>query len=156
MKKKKVSYQKIETDTEIRINEVIDFHVKVNPNAHYLLVGQEIDGYVGIGVHEYSKFEELLINLPRLFNNLQAEGEWYISLYEIQPDTPIYYKKGRPVFPYPKRGKRIMYINYMNGTPDEVYLYPNRVLFYIYHYEKYNDPPMEFKIYINLHIEYPE
>jgi hypothetical protein len=38
MKKRITSYTKTITVVEIRIEEVIDFYVKINPIAHYLLV----------------------------------------------------------------------------------------------------------------------
>jgi hypothetical protein len=106
-------------------------------------------------MHKYSKFEELLTNFPILFHNLKARGEWYITLYEIQPDTTIYFKRDGSCFPYPKRGKKVMYISYMDGTPDEVYLYSSKVVFYNYCYINYTKPPMAFTTYINLNIEYP-
>ena len=78
----------------------------LSSTSKFVLVGNNIDGYISVNSIVFESFEELKINLPVIVDNIQFYGEWDLKLYaifgEIEFDTLYDYycipKSGELIF----------------------------------------------------------
>jgi hypothetical protein len=83
-----------------------------NRFSKFVLIGNNIDGFVNIKLVEFKNFEEVKKKLPSIINALNFEGEWNLSLYQIPDNLIIKHLYGYYIAP--KRGKLILELTYMN------------------------------------------
>lgn len=92
-------------------NRVRNFN-KFRPESKFLVIGNDIDGKVNVGIKEFTSFEELKIKLPEIIKKLKFEGEWVIELYQIPDNYQIIKQYG--YYKVPKPAKKVLKINYMD------------------------------------------
>ncbi|GEM_PF-4974528 len=80
--------------------------------SKFVLIGNNIDGFVNVNIVEFANFEEVKFNLPRILMNLRYEGEWNLSLYQIPDNFRVRHLYG--YYRVPFRGKLILDLSYMN------------------------------------------
>ena len=80
--------------------------------SKFVLIGNDIDGFVNVNIVEFSNFEEVKSKLPKVLMNLRYEGEWNLSLYQIPDNFKVKNLYGRYRVPF--RGKLILDLSYMN------------------------------------------
>jgi hypothetical protein len=89
-----------------------DFKRTIDVNAKFLLIGNNIDGYVDIDQIIFHSFDELKAKLPQILIKLECSGEWEINLYQITKPYKIVKKYG--YFKTPSHGKLLIQHSYMD------------------------------------------
>jgi len=84
-----------------------------NPFSRFVLIGNNIDGFVNVGIIEFENFEVLKTRLPNIIKNLNFAGEWDLKLYQIPDQLQI--KQLYGYYKVPKIGKLILEYSYMNA-----------------------------------------
>ena len=80
--------------------------------SKFVLIGNNIDGFVNVNIVEFGNFEEVKFNLPGILGNLRYEGEWHLTLYQIPDNFKVKHLYG--YYRVPFRGKLILDLSYMN------------------------------------------
>lgn len=114
------------------MSEIINFSEQsykrtINFDAKFLLVGNNIDGWVDIDFVEFDNFEDLKSKFSNLICNINCTGEWDLKLYEV-PNSYILIKK----FGYykePEQGALIFEHNYMSYPIKKVIFLENKIQF---------------------------
>lgn len=74
--------------------------------SKFLLIGNNIDGFVRFGIQEFENFEEVKKKLPKIIEELKYEGEWKLSLYQVADNYRISYQyeyyRVLPEYKFPK------------------------------------------------------
>ena len=84
-----------------------------NPFSRFVLIGNNIDGFVNVGIIEFENFEVLKTRLPNIIKNLNFAGEWDLKLYQIPDQLQI--KQLYGYYKVPTIGKLILEYSYMNA-----------------------------------------
>jgi hypothetical protein len=84
----------------------------LNRFSKFVLIGNNIDGFVNIDVVEFENFDEVKMKLPSIVKSLKFEGEWNLSLYQIPDNFKIKHLYGYYIVP--QKGKLILELSYMN------------------------------------------
>jgi len=91
-----------------------------------VLIGNNIDGRVNVGIDEFSNYQEAMAELPGIIRNLEFGGEWNLSFYQIPDDFRIKMLYG--YYKVPKKGKRVFEFGYMQaGEQNEIFLTPGLI-----------------------------
>jgi len=85
---------------------------KINKDSPFLLVGNNIDGYIDIDIIGFENFIDVESRLLSILSNLECRGEWDVKLYQIEKPYRIYKKYG--YYKYPTKSKLIYEHSYMN------------------------------------------
>jgi hypothetical protein len=85
--------------------------------SKFLLVGNNIDGYVDIGVVEFNYFQEVIEQLPTLLEKMECTGEWNLKFFQVPDSYKLCEKYG--YYKYPSRGKLIFELTY-DRTPLQI------------------------------------
>ncbi len=93
--------------------------------SKFLLVGNNIDGFVGIDLVEFENFEDLKSRLPLLLSNLECWGEWELKLFQVTKPYSIIKKYG--YFKTPSRGKLLLEYSYMDYQIKSVEFLANKI-----------------------------
>lgn len=89
--------------------------------SKFLLIGNNIDGFVRFGIQEFENFEEVKKKLPKIIEELKYEGEWKLSLYQVADNYRISYQY--EYYRVPNRGKMVFELSYMNtGIINKVFV----------------------------------
>jgi hypothetical protein len=80
--------------------------------SKFLLAGNNIDGRVNVWTEVFQNFEEVKIRLPEIYANLEYEGEWDTSLYQVPDEFRIHHRWG--YYKYPNRGRLVFNYSYMD------------------------------------------
>jgi len=80
--------------------------------SKFVLIGNNIDGFVDVGLREFENFEDVKSRLPNIIKNLNYAGEWDLKLYQIPDQLKI--KRLYGYYKVPLRGKLILEFSYMN------------------------------------------
>jgi len=83
-----------------------------NRFSKFVLIGNNVDGYVNVDFIEFQNFEEVKKLLPPVIKSLKFEGEWKLSFYQISGNLKI--KRLYGYYRVPARGKLILEMTYMN------------------------------------------
>ena len=94
-------------------------------DAKFLLLGNNIDGFVDIKMEEFENFEDLKSRLPQMLLHLESWGEWELNLYQITKPYRIIRKYG--YFKTPSRGKLILKHSYMEHRMKSIEIFPNQI-----------------------------
>ncbi len=92
--------------------EVIKKVVKgFNRFSKFILLGNNIDGFVSVDFQEFDNFQLVIEQLPDIVKNLDYRGEWDLRLFQVPKDYTIdilygYYK-------VPSKGTMIFELTYM-------------------------------------------
>lgn len=78
--------------------------------SKFLLIGNNIDGYVDIGVVEFNHFQEVIEQLPTLLEKMECSGEWDLKFFQV-PDSYKICEKYE-YYRYPSRGRLIFELRY--------------------------------------------
>jgi hypothetical protein len=97
----------------------------INFDAKFLLIGNNIDGYVDIKKIEFENFESLKEKLPEILMNLECRGEWNVSLYQIL--KPYTLRKKHGYYNVPSHGKLIFEHSYMDYPIKTINFLPNKI-----------------------------
>ena len=97
----------------------------IDINAKFLLLGNNIDGYVDIKIEEFKNFEDLKSRLPKMLLNIESWGEWELNLYQITKPFRIIKKYG--YFKTPSRGKLILKHSYMEHRMKSISFLPHKI-----------------------------
>lgn len=100
---------------------------KINPNAKFIMIGNNIDGNVDFDFCEFQNFEQLKLNLLNYLQNLKACGEWRIELYQVT--KPYTIKRRYGYYKYPSRGKLIFTHSYMDCPIKEIIFQNKQIIF---------------------------
>jgi hypothetical protein len=90
-----------------------------------LLVGNNIDGFVGIDLVEFENFEDLKSRLPLLLYNLECRSEWNVKLYQITKPYKILKKYG--YYKTPSHGELLLEYSYMDHPIKSLQFLPNKI-----------------------------
>lgn len=100
---------------------------KIDKHSKFILIGNNIDGIVQFNFCEFANFEEVKEKLPQTLYDLEAWGEWNLSLYQVPENYKIRRKYG--YYKYPNRGKHIYSHTYMDLPIKDVHFKRNSILF---------------------------
>lgn len=78
--------------------------------SKFVLIGNNIDGWVDIGIVNFDSFQEVIENLPSLLENFSCSGEWNLTFYQVPDNYNIKQKYG--YYNYPSKGRVIFEITY--------------------------------------------
>ena len=98
---------------------------RIDIGSKFLLIGNNIDGYVNIDIKEFQNFNELRSILPLLLSNLECSGEWNVKLFQITKPYKIIKKYG--YFKTPSHGKLILEHSYMDYPIKSINFLPNKI-----------------------------
>lgn len=91
--------------------------------SKFVLIGNNIDGYVNVDVEEFLDFHAATKRLPEIFKTLDFAGEWNVSFYQVPNNWKIALKYG--YYKVPKMGKKVFSFGYMHcGDENEIFLTP--------------------------------
>lgn len=88
-----------------------------NRFSKFVLLGNNIDGYVNFRKEVFRDFDEVMERLPKIFSELRYEGEWDIHLYQVPDDFRISYIYGG-YYQKPSKGRRVFCFSYMEAGED--------------------------------------
>jgi hypothetical protein len=94
-------------------------------NSKFLIIGNNIDGYVNIDIEEFDNFEDLKHKLPGLLTKINCSGEWDLKLFQIAKTYKIIKKYG--YYKTPSHGKLIFAHNYMDYPIKSVKFETNKI-----------------------------
>jgi hypothetical protein len=99
------------------MSETINYNAQsykrsIDYNSNFILIGNNIDGYVSIDSITFAGFEDLKLRLPQIFDNLEYFGEWDLKLYQVCNSSKIIKKYG--YYKIPNSGKLLFEYNYMD------------------------------------------
>jgi hypothetical protein len=57
--------------------------------SSFVLIGNNIDGFVNVDVITFNNYEEAMKVLPGIFNTLEFAGEWDLSFYQVPNNFTI-------------------------------------------------------------------
>jgi hypothetical protein len=103
------------------------FTRKINPEASFILIGNNIDGSVDFQFREFKDFDTVKKELPDILYNLKGQGEWDLKLYQVNNKFSISKKYG--YYKVPKRGKLVYTHSYMDCPIKNVQIKKNSILF---------------------------
>jgi hypothetical protein len=83
-----------------------------NKFSKFVLIGNDIDGFVNVDIIEFENFDSVKSYLPNIIKNLNYAGEWDLKLYQI--DTQLKIKLLYEYYRVPSKGKLILALSYMN------------------------------------------
>lgn len=99
-------------NTELYFDEK-NYKRKIDPSAKYILIGNNIDGFVDFKFFEFDNFESVKEKLFDILTNIECAGEWDIKLYQVAPNYKI--KRLYGYYKVPQKGKLIFTHSYMNS-----------------------------------------
>jgi len=99
----------------------------INLDSQFVLIGNNIDGSVNFDLHFFINFDDVKENLESILLNIQGEGEWDISLYQVNENIKMKYQYG--YYKCPKFGKKILSYNYMNYPLKKILFRKKEILF---------------------------
>jgi len=82
-----------------------------NRFSKFIVLGNNIDGFVNIGHEEFENWEDFTNRFPEIYRNIRFAGEWSLNIYQVPDDYRIKYQYG--YFKVPNKGKIIAEIGYM-------------------------------------------
>jgi len=93
-----------------------------NRFSKFIVLGNNIDGYISIGHEEFKNWEDFTQRFPEMYRNIKFSGEWSLNIYQVPDDYKIKYQYG--YFMVPNKGKMIADIGYMQiaGKQMEVFI----------------------------------
>jgi hypothetical protein len=80
--------------------------------SKFILIGNQIDGFLNFDMELFDSFSEVKEWLPNIIDQLKEGGEWALELYQVPADFRI-----RRLYGYyrvPTKGKKVFKVNYMN------------------------------------------
>jgi hypothetical protein len=94
--------------------------------SKFVLIGNNIDGRVNVWIEKFTNYQEAILALPGIFQNLEYEGEWNLSFYQVPDDFKIKHLYG--YYKVPKKGRRVFDFGYMKaGRRNEIFLTPGMI-----------------------------
>jgi hypothetical protein len=100
---------------------------KINHSSSFILIGNNIDGYVDFRFKEFQDFDAVKKELPTILYQIKGQGEWDLKLYQVDNKYSISKKYG--YYKVPKAGKHIYTHSYMNCPIKDVQIMQNLILF---------------------------
>lgn len=126
----------------------------INPNAKFILIGNNIDGFVSFDFKEFKNFDEVKENLFDILHNIYCVGEWNISLYQVEEGYKIRKKYG--YYKIPNRGKMIYCYSYMDSRVSQInFSQDNMVIFntFMDYWENWHAEEIDFHNYaLDIHV----
>lgn len=119
-----------------------------NRYSKFILIGNEIDGFLRFDKEIFNSYEEVKEGLPQIINQLEAGGEWALELYQVPENFRIWRKYG--YYEVPSRGRRVFKLSYMNwGRLGRCFVGNNIIHFESRSIEKdsYSQPETILKVY---------
>jgi hypothetical protein len=98
---------------------------RIDISSKFLLIGNNIDGYVNINKIEFDDFVSLKEKLTEILIKLECNGEWNVSLYQISKQYKIIKKHG--YYMVPSHGKLILEHSYMDYPIKSINFLPNKI-----------------------------
>nr|MBI1231185.1 hypothetical protein [Cytophagales bacterium] len=89
--------------------------------SKFVLIGNNIDGWVDIGIVKFETFQEVIEKLPAILENFTCAGEWHITLYQVSDNYKIKQRYG--YYKYPTKGRLIFELTYDRYPLDKIKLY---------------------------------
>lgn len=104
------------------------YKTPVDISAKFVLIGNNIDGYVGIKTVFLESFSDLKSKLPSLLIGLECYGEWDLTLYQYREPVLIkeeygYYKSlenGTVLFKYDYMHLPIVHLNFFENKMEMI------------------------------------
>jgi hypothetical protein len=104
-------------------------HKTINKFSKFVLLGNNIDGYVDIKFHLFDSFDEIKKQFAKLVENIECWGEWDLKLYQVPDNFKI--KELYGYYKLPQQGKLILELSYMNISKN-ISVYINDALIHIH------------------------
>jgi len=93
-----------------------------NKLSKFVLLGNNIDGYVTVKFVEFNDFEDVKSRLPKIIEEISFAGEWNLSLYQVADNYAIKLLYG--YYKVPNKGKLIFELDY-NFVGEQIKLFIN-------------------------------
>lgn len=97
----------------------------IQQNLSFLLLGNNIDGYVNVQNVLFTNYADVILRLPKILYNLECSGEWDLKLYQIKDGYQIVKKYG--YYKVPKRGKLIYQHSYMDYPVKQMNFFKTKI-----------------------------
>jgi len=78
--------------------------------SKFILIGNNIDGWVDIDIIKFDTFQEVIENMPSLLENFTCDGEWNLTFYQVPENYKILKRYG--YYNYPSNGKVVFELTY--------------------------------------------
>lgn len=78
----------------ILFNPIICHFRGFNRYSKFILIGNQIDGFLKFDKEVFNSYEDFKEWLPLIINQLEAGGEWALELYQVPDNFRIWRKYG--------------------------------------------------------------
>lgn len=99
----------------------------IDKNAKFILIGNNIDGFVNFKFCEFENFEDVKTKLPNILYELRGAGEWDLNLYQVPEKYKIAIKY--EYYKVPKYGKLLYTHSYMHCPIKDVQFRDKTIIF---------------------------
>jgi hypothetical protein len=104
------------------------YKTPIDISAKFALIGNNIDGFVGVKTMIFESYSDLKAQLPAVLVGLQCYGEWNLTLYQYYGDVQIkeeygYYKSlenGTVLFKYDYMHLPIVHLHFFENRMEMV------------------------------------
>lgn len=94
------------------VNNKISHFRGFNRYAKFLLIGNQIDGFLNFDTKVFNSYAEVKEFLPEIIYKIEAGGEWALELYQVPDNYKI--RRAFGYYKVPSRGKKVFRLGYMN------------------------------------------
>ena len=97
-----------------------------NRFSKFVVLGNNIDGFVNIGLEEFEDWEDFTKRFPDMYRAIRFSGEWSLNIYQVPDDYKIKYQYG--YYKVPNKGKMIADIGYMQMAGEHMDVFVSNAL----------------------------
>lgn len=94
-----------------------------NKFSRFVLIGNNIDGYVDVDMIEFEDFEDVKSRLSDIIESINFAGEWDLKFYQVPDNYNIKLLYG--YYKVPRRGKLIFELNYCRNIGEKIKVFIN-------------------------------
>lgn len=97
-----------------QLKKSVEVFRNFNRFSTFLLIGNNLGGYINVKIVEFKSFEEVIKRFPRIINDLAFYGKWDLCLYQVPKEYQLIEKPRS--YKIPKNGERIFKLDHVIAT----------------------------------------